>query len=234
MPDVTCSCGHPFIAPDYYAGKVMRCPSCGSPVMIPATLESLTAFADEVQEVNPGRGRMARREKAVVCVYCGWHSYDEGFRCPSCGRLNPAFMRVIYIFGVIFGAVILGTVAFAFRTWQAEESRLRLEIIAQKVWEKQKMIIYSGKGPKLEEIQAERGWPSGPSRYWVVEPPYVEVTLWSLRRTGVLRLKANIIEEIGKITHEIKYTIHMTQNYVWDGDADTWVEDGPMEQVPEG
>ncbi|MBV8879192.1 MAG: hypothetical protein JO332_04460, partial [Planctomycetaceae bacterium] len=39
MPKVTCDCGARLTAPDTLAGKLVKCPKCAGPVLVPAVAE---------------------------------------------------------------------------------------------------------------------------------------------------------------------------------------------------
>jgi len=88
---IRCRCGQGFQAPDKLAGKKVRCPKCGNPLLIPAPEREpeaspdaggrdMSALLDEIGvETTPDGGKRCPQcnvtlaGTAVFCVGCGFH-----------------------------------------------------------------------------------------------------------------------------------------------------------------
>ena len=74
---VTCSCGHAVNAPSQYAGKRVKCPSCGNPLDIPAVEAGLHGLMDEAgiseHPKCPSCNADLKSPDAVICIECGYN-----------------------------------------------------------------------------------------------------------------------------------------------------------------
>jgi len=71
-------CGKGIKAPDKYAGKTVKCPSCQSPNLLPVEKEVLP-YQLEIETDN---------YDGVFCQQCGNKIKKEAFVCPKCGCKN--------------------------------------------------------------------------------------------------------------------------------------------------
>jgi len=72
-------CGKGVKAPDKYAGKRVKCPSCQTPNLLPANAD-LEAY--EVEEIT------SVAYEGVFCQHCGKKMKKEAVYCPGCGCAN--------------------------------------------------------------------------------------------------------------------------------------------------
>jgi hypothetical protein len=72
-------CGKGVKAPDKYAGKRVKCPSCQTPNLLPAD-EDLEAY--EVEEIT------CVAYEGVFCQHCGKKMKKAAVYCPGCGCEN--------------------------------------------------------------------------------------------------------------------------------------------------
>ncbi len=80
MPVIQCTCGKQLRVPDEHAGKRVKCPGCGQPVVVPAARAVSTAPPAAVTKINfrcgCGQAMQAKPEHA------GLRS-----KCPACGTV---------------------------------------------------------------------------------------------------------------------------------------------------
>ncbi|MBI3270255.1 MAG: hypothetical protein HYZ53_14690 [Planctomycetes bacterium] len=224
---VTCTCGQAIEAPNEVAGQVITCPRCVKSVFVPSSLDSLRAAADEV-ELAPRRPELKRRSRAAVCAYCNWRNEDLGSSCPSCGRPYRNFS----LFGCLFNLLILAGIAAGgvagWRYWSTQEARAALRPIADRLWSRQKEAYEKGGAASVLKLAADLGWPAA-VRSWQVDPAEVEVPLLSTKLEGLVRIRANVVEEADKFIKPVRYTLQLTQRYDWDEREKKWREAGPLD-----
>lgn len=71
----SCSCGKSVNAPDHLAGKTVKCPGCGNPLVIPEPSSSAGGLFDEAGMAEGGCPKCgtAMTPTAVLCVKCGYN-----------------------------------------------------------------------------------------------------------------------------------------------------------------
>ena len=72
-------CGKGAKAPDIYAGKEVKCPSCQSSNLLPSDENVLPYQLEEVKE---------EQYEGVFCQHCGNKMKREAVLCPKCGCEN--------------------------------------------------------------------------------------------------------------------------------------------------
>ena len=105
-------CGKGVSAPDKYAGKRVKCPSCQTPNLLPAN-DDLEAY--EVEEIT------SVAYEGVFCQHCGNKMKKEAVICPKCGcgnNLNKKEVTEVathsivmaYVLSILFpiGGIIAG------------------------------------------------------------------------------------------------------------------------------
>jgi len=108
-------CGKGVKAPDKYAGKRVKCPSCQTPNLLPAD-DDLEAY--EVEEVT------TVAYEGIFCQHCGKKMKKEAVHCPSCGcannlnktasstftAINTSNVVICYVLSILFpiGGIIGG------------------------------------------------------------------------------------------------------------------------------
>ena len=104
-------CGKGVKAPDKYAGKKVKCPSCQASNLLPSN-EDLEAY--EVEEVKEDY------YEGVFCQHCGNKMKKEAVLCPKCGcrnKLNKkeesevATSSIVLAYGLSFFFPIGGIIA---------------------------------------------------------------------------------------------------------------------------
>ncbi|MBI5368556.1 MAG: hypothetical protein HZA54_16090 [Planctomycetes bacterium] len=231
----TCAgCSSSFGVPDFLAGMMTTCPRCQREVLVPGTMDSLMNAADDAVEVLPSAGagpRYERRQRSAMCPSCGWKTYDEDWRCESCGAWNRAFLRVFTIFAAVFGTVFVLLGLSIWRYYVIQGYRVDLQVKAQELWARRKQWYEGDKGFKrLKRIQEEHGWSDGPVRGWALTIPEVEVPWISISEGGIAHFNANLTEHVGKLVPAIRYSIFIRQRYRWNSEINQWEEDGPFQE----
>ncbi len=83
---VTCQCGKQLTAKDEFAGKRVKCPGCGGPLLIPRPqAQQASASADAANEMSDLLDDAGVRTGIARCPGCGAELAEEAVLCVLCG-----------------------------------------------------------------------------------------------------------------------------------------------------